>query len=139
GSSSGSCGCDRECRGAFPSAGWGAAARAGRRCAACRASAASVANLAIAAAEVEQRLALAGEDVDDLADEDGVIAARQLLVQAAFDRGQCARDERNVERAGERLYAGKAVVAARCELRRNVSLSAAENAHAEFLRGDDGV
>src|SRR5437867_11581737 len=100
---------------------------------------ASAAHLAITAAEIEERDAFFRLRVDDLSDEDRVIAAGELVVDRALQRGQRASDQRHTEGSAADFDAGEFVVDPRREARGDMALCFGENADAELAGGGDGI
>src|SRR6185295_2348027 len=87
--------------------------------------------LAVSAAVIDKRRAILDFGVRDLADEDRVIPARELRVDAAFERTDRAFDQRNAELAASNRDAGEFVISLRSEAAGDFLLRLAENAHAE--------
>src|SRR5438445_2494234 len=96
-------------------------------------------HLAIAAAEIEERDAIARSRPNDFADENRMIAAGKLIVDRAFERGQRARNERHAELAALDVDPGELVVRSRSKSRRDIGLIGAEDADAELPGSDDCI
>ena len=95
------------------------------------------AQLAVPTPVVHQRHSLGGLDCNDLADEDRVIAARELLADAALERGDRAVDQRDAGRAAMRRDAAELVFRPRREAVRDIRLHTVEDADAELSRRRD--
>src|SRR5437867_5527491 len=100
---------------------------------------ASAAHLAITAAEVEQRGAFDCPGLDDLSDEDCVIAAGELVVDRALQRGQRPSNQGDTEGSAADFDAREFVVDPRREARGDMALCFGENADAELAGGGDGI
>src|ERR1043165_3346518 len=96
-------------------------------------------HFAVRSPEIEERRALARGGVDDFADEDGMIAADDLVVHAAFERAKSVRNERHAEGSAADLQAGELVAAAGGGAAGAVGLIHGQDGDAKGLRLHDGV